>query len=181
MTHTTHTPARLDPLDPGTPAGRVRRLRAMAGLAHQELAYDAAEALARQREQAVHAADQLVDSAYWETLKPLLTWSDWTGYPGFEDDEGRYHRPCAIAHVGEGVWLHVETRSRGTADDLYGALSLITPCACGNGYLDLGIEDEADFLATFYEYVGSADTGPVACASECHSITRTVLARLNEH
>ncbi|MCY0922869.1 hypothetical protein OS965_32800 [Streptomyces sp. H27-G5] len=146
-------------------------LRTQAGLAQSERAIqEQAEELAEQLEDIVNGADRFIAAEYRETLNPLVNWSDWTDYLGVDTKSGWRTKDCAVAYLGEGVWVHYEVRSRGTASDLYDALSLIAPCPCTRGYYDVGIEDEADLLNVLHDYVGSDTTGPQPCTGECHPV-----------
>ncbi|MFE9484639.1 hypothetical protein ACFYNM_39430 [Streptomyces spororaveus] len=153
----------------GTRPTYIAVLRTQAGLAQAERTSEQHENT-EQLEDIVHGADQFIATAYRETLNPLLNWTDWTAYLGVDTQSGWRTRDCAVAYLGEGVWLHYEVRSRGTARDLYDALSLIAPCPCTRGYYDVGIDDENDLLAVLHDYVGSDTTGPQSCTGECHPV-----------
>ncbi|WP_037573528.1 hypothetical protein [Phaeacidiphilus oryzae] len=140
-----------------TPLELVRAL-AMGYRAALERERAEAEEAAAQRERdrregeiamAVYEADEQVDMWFPNLLAGALLREDWTGYPSM----GPLPRPgqgagCAVAHLGEGLWL---LREQAGARELPG-LRLLVPCACEgfyecDRYHEIEIGEDRELLA----------------------------------
>ncbi|MER7841829.1 hypothetical protein ABTY98_39570 [Streptomyces sp. NPDC096040] len=123
-----------------------------------------------QREDAATAAAHHVYYAYAGTLAQVVDAVDWRGYPSVAADGGRRLEPAAVAWLDGGAWLHHTLRitEREGATDV---LTLIVPCTCGRGYVDITLDTEdvmveilTDLAPTQGRSPHLTDT-PVDCAS----------------
>ncbi|WP_432190463.1 hypothetical protein [Streptomyces sp. Tue6028] len=65
----------------------------------------------------------------------------WQGYPALREPGGRQWEASAVAWLDGGLWLHHSlciTEREGTVD----VLTLIAPCTCGRGYVDITLDSE---------------------------------------
>lgn len=101
------------------------------------------ERLARERSKAVYDATHSVRIRFPATLAQLLTEGSlaFTGYPALNegDEVDLPVGPCAVAYLGEGVWLyHTEARASGM---VRGRPTLVIPCVCGR-YREARVDDD---------------------------------------
>ncbi|MCY0922868.1 hypothetical protein OS965_32795 [Streptomyces sp. H27-G5] len=135
--------------DSGSPLGHLRKQAEI----HQ--AHTTVTRHYRDLESAEQAAYVATDHAihnYPATIGALLSDENWQGYPDptFADAPG-----SAVAHLGEGVFIHhtsVLGHEAGNANlVLQHTLTLIAPCSCGLGYRTWPVTGEENFLGTIAE------------------------------
>lgn len=129
-----------------------------------------------QRTDAETAAAHHIYQAYPYSLAQVLEATDWQGYPGWEGDGGRRLEASAVAWLDGGLWLH---HTLHITEDARDALTLIVPCTCTRGYVDVLLDTEDGLIEILTElrptYGRSlhSDTH-----SDCLSIPASPLARL---
>ncbi|MER5887274.1 hypothetical protein ABT160_25920 [Streptomyces sp. NPDC001941] len=152
----------LAPTGSGTraPAGSLAELLALAAdyRAAVELRQrrEEEERMSRERTDAESSARFHIQRYFPETLAVVLPQSAWRGYArGSESPLA----PCAVAHLGEGLWLH-HTRNKpfGSAQ----LLTLLVPCACGN-YRHVALPDQF----TLSEELGAVAANRGTCPGTC--------------
>ncbi|MBT2367143.1 hypothetical protein J7E88_17970 [Streptomyces sp. ISL-10] len=114
----------------------------------------------RERQEAVRGADWYVRNHFPSTFALVLTATSWQGYPRLDDTETEALTsipPAAVAHLGEGVWIHHTRRRFGG-----GMATLLIACVCGN-YREAAVDDDYA-LAREMDYL--ADTHDV-CLGTC--------------
>ncbi|MDL5206538.1 hypothetical protein [Streptomyces sp. ALI-76-A] len=101
-------------------------------------------------EDAVTAAAHHVYTAYPDTLATVLEAMDWHGYPALRAAGTGSYEPSAVAWLDGGVWLHHTLRlsERDGASDI---LTLVVPCTCGRGYIDIVLDGEEMLLEILNE------------------------------
>ncbi|MEV7076643.1 hypothetical protein [Streptomyces sp. NPDC093990] len=97
-----------------------------------------------QRENALLAAVNHAWHAYSDTLAQVLPEEAWTGQARLA---GAGLNPCAVAYLGDGLWLHHSSPD----DREEHTLTLIAPCTCGHGYVDALLSGESDLLELLAE------------------------------
>ncbi|AWI30421.1 hypothetical protein [Streptomyces tirandamycinicus] len=152
---------------PGSVMGRLRDLATRSrGTVELNWAREREEQLARDRQEAMASAASYVRNHFPATLAMVLPDTAWAGYPRLGEAETEslsVVRPCAVAHLGEGVWIH-HTRSRSVGH--HSTATLLIPCVCGN-YREAPVDDDYT-LARELDYL--ADTCDVclgACTPSC--------------
>ncbi|MFD9211810.1 hypothetical protein ACFVY9_01585 [Streptomyces sp. NPDC059544] len=145
-------------------ASVMGRLRDLADLSREATELDwvreRKEQQERERQKAVNAAGWYVRNHFPSTLAVVLTATSWQGYPrldGTETGALTSVPPAAVAHLGEGVWIHHTRRRFGG-----GTAMLLIPCVCGN-YREAAVDDDYA-LARELDYL--ADTRDV-CLGTC--------------
>ncbi|MEV5012790.1 hypothetical protein [Streptomyces sp. NPDC055692] len=122
-----------------------------------------------QREEAETAAAHHIYEQYTDTLGKVIEACDWSGYPALRSDGFRSHEPSAVVWLDGGLWLHHTLHI--SEDGARNVLTLITPCTCGRGYVDVLIENETDLLAILADLrptggrTPHGDAGPYGCGS----------------
>ncbi|MET8102732.1 hypothetical protein ABZV29_40930 [Streptomyces sp. NPDC005236] len=122
-----------------------------------------------QREDAATAAAHHVYYAYASTLARVVDAIDWQGYPAATGDDRR-HEPSAVAWLDGGAWLHHTLRIT-EQDGATDVLTLIVPCTCGHGYVDITLDTEDAMveiltdLAPTHGRSPHLTDGPVDCGS----------------
>ncbi|MDQ0605514.1 hypothetical protein QF037_009947 [Streptomyces canus] len=147
-----------------------RRYAADSPLAYLlELAADAdVDSEDEQRDDAQTAAAHHIYERYADSLARALEVMDWQGYPAWTGVGGR-QEPSAVAWLDGGLWLHHTLRIT-EADGALDVLTLIVPCTCGRGYVDISVEYEHDLIEILAElrpthgHAPHTDT-PVTCHS----------------
>ncbi|NGN63884.1 hypothetical protein G5C51_08180 [Streptomyces sp. A7024] len=98
------------------------------------------------RQCAAARAAEYVEYCFPETLARVLPAEDWVGYPQLHVDvHGKRADKCAVAYLGDGLFLRYISRSRhadGYFDGYVDVMELIQPCACGNYIEHLDITDD---------------------------------------
>jgi hypothetical protein len=125
-------------------AGALPQLRELASASRQatELHWEREQAqrIARQRNKAVDDAIHNVKSSFPNTLGKLLT-EGHIGFTGYPEPDEMPGGPCAVAYLGEDVWLH-HTEVRDTYSMVVrGRATLLIPCRCGR-YREVRVDDE---------------------------------------
>ncbi|WP_051845497.1 hypothetical protein [Streptomyces sp. NRRL S-813] len=103
-----------------------------------------------QRDDAETTAAHHVYTAYPNTLAQVVDAMDWQGYPALRQDGVRVLKASAVAWLGGGLWLH-HTQHITEQDGARDVLTLIVPCTCGHGYVDIHLETEAELLEILAE------------------------------
>lgn len=133
-----------------------------------------------QREDAETAAAHHVYVAYAGTLASVVDACDWQGYPSVTVADGRRLEPAAVAWLDGGAWLHHTLRI--TVDDgASDALTLVVPCTCGRGYVDILLDTEDALIEILTELAPTHGRSPhiTDAAVDCQSIrTGPALYRL---
>lgn len=152
---------------PGSVMGRLRDLATRSReTVELNWAREREEQQAHDRQEATANAASYVRNHFPATLALVLPATAWAGYPrldGVETESLDVVWPCAVAHLGEGVWIH-HTRHRSV--DHHSTATLLIPCACGN-YREAAVDDDYA-LARELDYL--ADTRDVclgACTPSC--------------
>ncbi|MFF4902884.1 hypothetical protein [Streptomyces sp. NPDC001068] len=112
-------------------------LAVLLGIATDTVGPDDAE----QRDDAETAAAHHVYYAYPETLAGVVDAVDWQGYPSVTVDGGRRLEPSAVAWLDGGAWMHHTLRIT-EHDGALDILTLVVPCTCGRGYVDITLDTE---------------------------------------
>lgn len=138
---------------PGSVMGRLRDLACRSReTGEPNWAREREEQQARDRQEAAANAASYVRDHFPATLAVVLPATAWAGYPRLDEVETESLstvRPCAVAHLGEGVWIH-HTRRRSLGNR--STATLLIPCVCGN-YGEAAVDDdyalarELDYLA----------------------------------
>ncbi|GAA4694374.1 hypothetical protein [Streptomyces youssoufiensis] len=121
-----------------------------------------------EREAAITAARTHVDVAYPRTLAKTLAASHWSGYPALP---AAGLAPSATASLHGGGWVH-HTRDQ---------LTVVAPCACGEGYVAITLTGERHLLRVLSNLEAGEgrfrhETGWPACDSRLPRGTRTARA-----
>ncbi|WP_331719065.1 hypothetical protein OG985_48795 (plasmid) [Streptomyces sp. NBC_00289] len=159
MTETLHSPARA--------FGADSPLAYLLDLADQA---SGAPSDQEQRDDAETAAAHHVYQAYAYSLAGAVDAVAWQGYPAVREAGGRRWEASAVAWLDGGLWLHHTLRVT-EADGASDVLTLIVPCTCGCGYVDIGLDSEdvlIDILTELRPTVGRSphdDRDPLDCAS----------------
>lgn len=159
MADTLHTPVR--PYDPDSPLAHLMEIAAAA--------VDEASA-AEERDAAETSAAHLVYRAYIYSLAQAVDSEAWQGYPVVREHRMRRWEASAVAFLGGGLWLH-HTLRISEADGASDVLTLIVPCTCERGYVDLTVDTEdvlIEMLAELRPTYGRSlhdDRTP-----DCHSV-----------
>ncbi|MGP3950945.1 hypothetical protein [Streptomyces sp. 7N604] len=159
MTHTTTAPPNLLPA-----------LRELAAQSRQitELNWERerAERIAHERRSAVESAAAYVRLHFPATLAHVVTEDAWVGYRTLDESETESPftvQACAVAWLGDGVWLHHTEVNDAHIGVRTGHLTLWAPCACGN-FREHEIEDEYVLAEALDHIHGTADTCVGTCA-----------------
>jgi hypothetical protein len=158
MTETLHAPAR--PFGPDSPIAHLLDLAEQAGDSPTE---------EEQRDDAETAALHHIYNTYSYSLAQVVDAAAWKGYPALHED-GRRREASAVAWLDGGLWLHHTLRIT-EADGAIDTLTLIVPCTCGRGYVDIGFETEEDLMEMVSELRPTAgrsphdERDPLDCAS----------------
>ncbi|WP_331718611.1 hypothetical protein OG985_49480 (plasmid) [Streptomyces sp. NBC_00289] len=156
MTDTLHSPARA--------YGADSPLAYLLDLADQE---GGAPTDQEQRDDAETAAAHHV---YAYSLEQVVDAVAWHGYPAVLEAGRRGWEASAVAWLDGGLWLH-HTLRISEADGASDVLTLIVPCTCGRGYVDIGLDSEdvlMDILTELRPTCGRSphdDRDPLDCAS----------------
>ncbi|MGW2770559.1 hypothetical protein [Streptomyces sp. NPDC001275] len=122
-----------------------------------------------QRDEAETAAAHHIYEQYTDTLGKVIEACDWSGYPALRPDGFRSYEPSALVWLDGGLWLHHTLHI--SEDGARNVLTLITPCTCGRGYVDVLIENETDLLTILADLrptggrTPHSDAGPFGCGS----------------
>ncbi|MFE1056992.1 hypothetical protein [Streptomyces rochei] len=102
-----------------------------------------------QRDDAETTAAHHVYTAYPHSLAHVIDAMDWRGYPALRDGIHDLE-PSAVAWLDGGLWLHhtLHISEVGGARDV---LTLIVPCTCGHGYVDIPLDTEDVLLEILAE------------------------------
>lgn len=150
-------------LAPGSVMGRLRDLATRSReTVELNWAREREEQQARDRQEATANAASYVRNYFPATLAMVLPDTAWAGHPRLDEAETQslsVVRPCAVAHLGEGLWIH-HTRSRSLSHR--STATLLIPCVCGN-YREAAVDDDYA-LARELDYL--ADTRDV-CLGTC--------------
>ncbi|MFI8234939.1 hypothetical protein ACIGDI_39710 [Streptomyces sp. NPDC085900] len=123
-----------------------------------------------QRDDAQTAAAHHIYQAYPHTFAVVLEVLDWQGYPAWTDDTGRRFEPSAVAWLDGGLWLH-HTLHISEADGARDVLTLIVPCTCGHGYVDIHLDTEDALIDILDELRPTHGRSPhTDTPVDCHSI-----------
>lgn len=154
----------LDTQDHTAGIDRMEQLRTLAA---QQERRERERDLAYREEQRLAApvhAHEFITGTFPNTLAKLLNLAHWRGYAPIE-----FGVASAVAHLGEGVWLHHARPNGGR-----GVLTLIAPCPCGHGYREKHVEGDTELLyaiadiSTWRPPVFSCTPGGSACThAEC--------------
>lgn len=96
---------------------------------------------AAQRRAAEEAAAEFIGCAFPHTLAHVLPPQAWQGYPPGTPYESPNLAACAVAYLGEGLFL-VHTQRRFEYDVYEDLLMLLTPCPCGAYVTTLIVSEE---------------------------------------
>ena len=153
--------------------GTLPRLRmlAAASRAATELNWqrEAAEQAARERSAATTEATHSIKVRFPATIAALLADGSiaFVGYPALHGDEVDIPTtPCAVAYLGEGIWLH-HTEARDSYSVVRGRPTLLIACVCGR-YREALVDDEYA-LARELEHI---DANRDICLGTCTSPVR---------
>ncbi|MEU3663976.1 hypothetical protein AB0E77_30155 [Streptomyces sp. NPDC032940] len=102
-----------------------------------------------QRDDAETTAAHHVYTAYPHSLAQVIEAMDWPGYPAKRDGVCDLE-PSAVVWLDGGLWLH-HTLHISEADGARDALTLIVPCTCGRGYVDIQLDTEDTLLEILAE------------------------------
>ncbi|MGW5568206.1 hypothetical protein ACWEWD_32975 [Streptomyces tendae] len=129
-----------------------------------------------QRDDAETTAAHHIYSAYSHSLAQVLETMDWRGYPALRDN-GFTFEPSAVAWLDGGLWLH-HTLHISETDGARDVLTLIVPCTCGHGYVDIQLDNEDVLLEILAELRPTHGRSQHTDAPlDCHSVP--FLPRLN--
>lgn len=131
------TETRIPPTDDATTNSPI-------GLLFNIVREKATEGEEEQRRNAVLAAVDHTWRGYSDTLAQVLPEEAWTGRARLA---GAGLIPCAVAYLGDGLWLHHSSPD----DREEHTLTLIAPCTCGYGYVDTLLSGENDLLELLAE------------------------------
>ncbi|MCX4581039.1 hypothetical protein OHB41_49705 [Streptomyces sp. NBC_01571] len=158
MTETLHTPSR--PYGADSPLAYLLELAEhAAGPSEQE-----------QRDDAETAAVHYICNEYGSTLGQAVDAEAWQGYPGVPEDGSQRFEASAVAWLDGGLWLHHTLRIT-EHDGATDVLTLIVPCTCGRGYVDIVLDGEEDLMQTLADFRPTAgqsphdERDPLDCAS----------------
>lgn len=162
MTETLHTPSR--PYGADSPLAYLLELAEhAAGPSEQE-----------QRDDAETAAVHYICNEYGSTLGQAVDAEAWQGYPGVPEDGSQRFEASAVAWLDGGLWLHHTLRisERDGAED---RLTLVVPCTCGRGYIDLVLGGEEDLMEILADFRPTAGQSPHDAREplNCGSVTTT--------
>ncbi|MGW2690182.1 hypothetical protein ACWC6I_44440 [Streptomyces sp. NPDC001414] len=129
-----------------------------------------------QRDDAETTAAHHVYYAYPDTLAGVVDAVDWQGYPSVTLDGGRRLEPSAVAWLDGGAWLH-HTLNITVDDGAQDVLTLIVPCTCGRGYVDITLDTEGVLVDVLTDLAPTHGRSPhlTENAVDCGSI-RTAAA-----
>lgn len=123
--------------------------------------------IARERELAIEAAHRTLRDRFPGTLARFLELEEdslsFAGYPPVATDDpyAREIPSCAVAHLGEGIWLHHAVyRAAGYTPEVV----LLTACACGR-YHEIWMSDDYSLAQALDEADAHRSACPDACAS----------------
>jgi hypothetical protein len=112
----------------------------------QEWERERRERIDHQAQLAVRLADDQIHTEFPATIARVLDPEAWQGYPALYLDGAECEwaiGPCAVAHLGEGLWLH-HTIVPGTSRLSEPRWTLIVACACGD-YREVTVSDDYQF------------------------------------
>ncbi|WP_327321193.1 hypothetical protein OG735_00780 [Streptomyces sp. NBC_01210] len=142
------------PLPPVLPIKALRRFtscflarsEAEAELHRAEGAWATAE---RARQEGLLAVDHALAAAadFPATLALVLEASSFQGYPTTTDEHDRRIPPCAVAHLGEGLWLHHTRLAPSAFVPARDLMALLAPHPT-EGYQLTAIDDDASLART---------------------------------
>ncbi|MEU1536006.1 hypothetical protein [Streptomyces fagopyri] len=80
----------------------------------------------------------------------------------------------AVARLDGGLWLHHTLRITGR-DGAQDVLTLVVPCTCGRGYIDMVLDSEGDLMEILAELRPTHGLSPHndKVPLDCHSVTTT--------
>ncbi|WP_217236842.1 hypothetical protein [Streptomyces sp. AC555_RSS877] len=123
-----------------------------------------------QRDDAQTTAAHHIYQDYPHTLAHVLEVTDWQGYPAWEGADGRRFEPSAMAWLDGGLWLH-HTLHISETDGARDVLTLIVPCTCGRGYIDVLLDTEDDLIELLSELRPTHGRSPhTDTPVDCHSV-----------
>ncbi|WP_329295536.1 hypothetical protein [Streptomyces sp. NBC_01455] len=127
-----------------------------------------------QRDDAETAAAHHTYTAYGSTLGQAVDAEAWQGYPAVYDNGARRWEASAVAWLDGGLWLH-HTLRISEHDGATDVLTLVVPCTCGRGYIDMVIDAEGDLMEILSELRPTAGLSPhnERHPSDCRSVTTT--------
>ncbi|MEV6533676.1 hypothetical protein AB0M86_29460 [Streptomyces sp. NPDC051639] len=127
-----------------------------------------------QRDDAETAAVHHTYNAYTSTLGQAVDAEAWQGYPPVYDNGARRWEASAVAWLDGGLWLHHTLRitERDGAEDV---LTLVVPCTCGRGYIDMVLDAEDDLMEILSELRPTHGLSPhnERDPLDCRSVTTT--------
>ncbi|MET8411096.1 hypothetical protein ABZV34_23840 [Streptomyces sp. NPDC005195] len=125
-----------------------------------------------QRQDAEMAAAHHVYGVYGVSLAQVVGADDWQGYPAVTDEGTRHWEASAVAWLDGGLWLH-HTLLITEADGAANVLTLIVPCTCGRGYIDIRLETEEHLMEVLSDFRPTAGLSPhdERDPDDCTSIT----------
>ncbi|WP_331724020.1 hypothetical protein [Streptomyces sp. NBC_00005] len=123
-----------------------------------------------QRDDAQTTAAHHIYRAYLNSISHVLEVTDWQGYPAWEGVGGRRFEPSAVAWLDGGLWLH-HTLHISEADGARDVLTLIVPCTCTRGYVDILLDTEDDLIEILAELRPTHGRSPHSVTPvDCHSV-----------
>lgn len=123
-----------------------------------------------QRADAETTAAHHLYQAYPQSLAQVLETMDWEGYPSWQGASGRRFEPSAVAWLDGGLWLHHTLRIT-EADGASDVLTLIVPCTCGHGYVDITLDTEDVLMEVLAELQPTHGRSPhIDCPLDCASV-----------
>ncbi|MGW6015583.1 hypothetical protein [Streptomyces sp. NPDC055210] len=124
------------PYDPDSP---LAQLMEIAAAAIDEVAEN------EEREAAEAAAAHLVYRVFTCSLALAVTPVLWQGYPAVRERGVYRWEGSAVAYLGGGLWLHHTLRISET-DKVSDVLTLVVPCTCACGYVDIVLGTEEHLI-----------------------------------
>ncbi|MGW7261142.1 hypothetical protein [Streptomyces sp. NPDC054834] len=130
-----------------------------------------------QRQDAETAAAHHVYRAYADTLARAVDALDWQGHPAVTLADGRRIEPAAVAWLDGGAWLH-HTLNISEAHGASDVLTLIVPCTCGRGYVDILLDAEDVLIEILAELAPTHGRSPHSVTPvDCHSVRAALALR----
>jgi hypothetical protein len=123
-----------------------------------------------QRDDAETAAAHHVYNAYGYSLAQILDAMSWQGYPAVHESGRQRWEASAVAWLDGGLWLH-HTLHITEADGASDVLTLIVPCTCNRGYVDILLDSEDDLMEFLGELRPTHGRSPHTDLSDCASVS----------
>ncbi|WP_432190466.1 hypothetical protein [Streptomyces sp. Tue6028] len=111
---------------------------------------------------AAHHAYNVYAGAIGRVLEDL----DWAGHPSLKDNR---LPASAVARLGDGLWLH-HTLTITEDDGVLDVLTLVAPCSCGRGYLDIQLAGEGDLVQILTDLRCNGGRAVHQHADDCASV-----------